>query len=76
MHEMQTVVIGVCGVCPPVLHSEAKLGFTVQKRLGMDQDAVWVNTLGARGTLCYTGVLIHFQILGPLISQEWLKLES
>jgi len=52
MHEMQTIVTDVCGVCLSVCLAD-QLGFT--ERIKM---LFGVDTLGAHGTLRYTGVVI------------------
>jgi len=51
MHEMQSILTDVHGVCPSVCHA-AHLGFTVQKCLNGSRCCLRRTLLGAHGTLC------------------------
>jgi len=72
MHEMQTIVTDVCGVC---LSVSLSCGLTrLHRAKTTERIKVLMETLlGAHGALCYTGVLIshiegegtHFWISGP-----------
>jgi len=83
MHEMQTIVTDVRGVCLSACPSVSLSNMFVMRttRLHYAKMARWikklfgVNTAGAHGTLCKTGVLIpHGEGKGdiPLVSPERL----
>jgi len=61
MHETQTIVTNVHSVCLSVFQSCLAYGSTqlhCAKTANQIKMLFGLNTLGARGTLCYTGVLI------------------
>jgi len=83
MHEMQPIVTNVRGVCPSVCLSRGSTRLHCAKTAEWIKMLFWVNTFGSPRDIVLHGgpdpptdKVPTFKLSDPLVSPEWLKLET